>query len=52
MIDGWRIYFLRKLFGKQCRDLRAEVRSLKLLITCVPSSYQKKSEACSAPDFS
>lgn len=29
MINGWRIYFLKRLFGKQRRDLQAEVRSLK-----------------------
>ncbi|MEO0519131.1 MAG: type II toxin-antitoxin system YhaV family toxin [Cyanobacteria bacterium P01_A01_bin.116] len=29
MINGWRIYFLRRLFGQQRQDLRAEVRRLK-----------------------
>ena len=29
MINGWRIYFLRRLFGQQRQDLRAEVRQLK-----------------------
>ena len=29
IINGWRIYFLKRLFGKQRRDLRSEVRSLK-----------------------
>lgn len=27
--DGWRIYFIKRLFGKQRRDLQAEVRQLK-----------------------
>lgn len=27
--NGWHIYFIRKLFGKQRRDLKAEVRELK-----------------------
>ncbi|MEL6161438.1 MAG: type II toxin-antitoxin system YhaV family toxin [Cyanobacteria bacterium J06623_5] len=27
--NGWRIYFLRRLFGKQRRELQAEVRRLK-----------------------
>jgi toxin YhaV len=29
IINGWRIYFLKRLFGKQRRDLQAEVRQLK-----------------------
>lgn len=29
MINGWRIYFLRRLFGQQRQDLREEVRRLK-----------------------
>lgn len=29
LINGWRIYFLKRLFGKQRRDLREEVRRLK-----------------------
>ncbi|MBE9059893.1 type II toxin-antitoxin system YhaV family toxin [cf. Phormidesmis sp. LEGE 11477] len=29
MINGWRVYFLKRLFGKQRRDLREEVRRLK-----------------------
>lgn len=29
MINGWRIYFLKRLFGKQRRDLREDVRRLK-----------------------
>ncbi len=27
--NGWEIYFIKRLFGKQRRDLQAEVRSLK-----------------------
>lgn len=27
--NGWRIYFIKRLFGKQRRDLQAEVRQLK-----------------------
>jgi toxin YhaV len=29
VINGWRIYFARRLFGKQRRDLQDEVRELK-----------------------
>ncbi len=29
IIDGWRIYFVKRLFGKQRRDLQVEVRELK-----------------------
>lgn len=29
MINGWRIYFLKSLFGKQRGDLKAEVKALK-----------------------
>jgi toxin YhaV len=29
LINGWKIYFLKRLFGKQRRDLQAEVRRLK-----------------------
>lgn len=27
--NGWRIYFIKRLFGKQRRDLQVEVRQLK-----------------------
>lgn len=27
--NGWRIYFIKRLFGKQRRDLQTEVRQLK-----------------------
>jgi toxin YhaV len=29
IVNGWRIYFLKRLFGKQRRDLQSEVRELK-----------------------
>lgn len=29
IINGWRIYFVKRLFGKQRQDLQAEVRQLK-----------------------
>lgn len=29
MINGWRIYFLKRLFGQQRQDLREEVQRLK-----------------------
>lgn len=29
IISGWRIYFIKRLFGKQRRDLQAQVRQLK-----------------------
>ena len=29
MINGWRIYFLRRLFGQQRRELQENVRQLK-----------------------
>ncbi|MGB3295312.1 MAG: type II toxin-antitoxin system YhaV family toxin [Phormidesmis sp.] len=29
LINGWRIYFLKRLFGQQRRDLREEVQRLK-----------------------
>ena len=28
-VNGWRIYFIRRLFGKQRRDLQFEVHQLK-----------------------
>jgi toxin YhaV len=39
VINGWRIYFVKRLFGKQRRDLQAEVRELKKTLT--PDKYQK-----------
>ncbi len=35
--NGWRIYFIKRLFGKQRRDLQAEVRHLKE--TLLPEDY-------------
>lgn len=29
VINGWRIYFVKQLFGQQRRDLQAQVRQLK-----------------------
>lgn len=29
IVNGWQIYFVKRLFGKQRRDLQAEVRRLK-----------------------
>jgi toxin YhaV len=37
LINGWRIYFLKRLFGKQRRDLREEVKQLKTKLT--PEAY-------------
>jgi toxin YhaV len=39
VINGWRIYFVKRLFGKQRRDLQAEVRDLKKTLT--PDKYLK-----------
>ncbi|MBE9190473.1 type II toxin-antitoxin system YhaV family toxin [Gloeocapsopsis crepidinum LEGE 06123] len=33
IVNGWRIYFIKRLFGKQRRDLQAEVRHLKKKLT-------------------
>lgn len=30
--NGWQIYFIKRLFGKQRRDLQAEVRCLKEIL--------------------
>lgn len=30
--NGWQIYFIKRLFGKQRRDLQAEVRRLKEIL--------------------
>jgi toxin YhaV len=38
IINGWRIYFIKRLFGKQRRDLQAEVRKLKK--TLPPEEYR------------
>jgi toxin YhaV len=35
--NGWHIYFLKHLFGKQRRDLQAEVRQLKKTLS--PEDY-------------
>ncbi|NJK41497.1 MAG: type II toxin-antitoxin system YhaV family toxin [Acaryochloridaceae cyanobacterium SU_2_1] len=37
LINGWNIYFLKRLFGKQRRDLRAEVKRLKEILP--PDDY-------------
>jgi toxin YhaV len=29
IVNGWQIYFIKRLFGKQRRDLQVEVRELK-----------------------
>lgn len=29
IVNGWRIYFIKRLFGKQRRDLQSQVRQLK-----------------------
>lgn len=39
VVNGWRIYFVKRLFGKQRRDLQAEIRALKK--TLPPSKYLK-----------
>jgi toxin YhaV len=38
IVNGWRIYFLRRLFGKQRRDLQAQVRELRKTLT--PEEYR------------
>lgn len=38
IINGWRIYYLKRLFGKQRRDLQVQVRGLKKTLT--PEEYQ------------
>lgn len=35
--NGWRIFFIKRLFGKQRRDLQAEVRQLKKALS--PKEY-------------
>lgn len=37
IVNGWQIYFVKRLFGKQRRDLQAEVRRLKQ--TLPPEDY-------------
>lgn len=39
LINGWKIYFLKRLFGKQRRDLQAEVRRLKTKLP--PQNYRQ-----------
>jgi toxin YhaV len=39
VINGWQIYFVKRLFGKQRRDLQAEVRQLKQNLTA--EEYRK-----------
>jgi toxin YhaV len=38
IVNGWRIYFIKRLFGKQRRDLQAEVRKLKKTLS--PEEYR------------
>ena len=33
IINGWRIYFIKRLFGKQRQDLQAQVRQLKKILS-------------------
>lgn len=40
--NGWQIYFIKRLFGKQRRDLQAEVRRLKE--TLPPEDYLSHSK--------
>lgn len=37
-VNGWRIYFIKRLFGKQRRDLQAEVRKLQKALS--PEVYR------------
>lgn len=39
IINGWHIYFVKRLFGKQRRDLQAEVHQLKQSLP--PDKYLK-----------
>lgn len=41
IVNGWRIYFIKRLFGKQRRELQAEVRQLKK--TLPPEEYRTHS---------
>lgn len=38
IVNGWRIYFIKKLFGKQRRDLQTQVRQLKKTLS--PEEYR------------
>jgi toxin YhaV len=38
IVNGWRIYFLKRLFGKQRRDLQNRVRELKKILA--PEEYK------------
>jgi toxin YhaV len=38
-INGWRIYFVKRLFGQQRKDLQTEVRRLKAKLS--PEEYVK-----------
>jgi toxin YhaV len=42
VINGWRIYFIKRLFGKQRRDLQAQVRHLKK--TLATEEYRQHSQ--------
>ncbi|WP_299406132.1 type II toxin-antitoxin system YhaV family toxin [Acaryochloris sp. IP29b_bin.148] len=37
LINGWKIYFLKRLFGQQRRELQAEVKRLKATLS--PEDY-------------
>ncbi|ELR98006.1 type II toxin-antitoxin system YhaV family toxin [Gloeocapsa sp. PCC 73106] len=41
IINGWRIYFIKKLFDQQRRDLQAQVRQLKQILP--PEIYRTHS---------
>jgi toxin YhaV len=40
--NGWRIYFVRSLFGSQRRDLQAQVRHLKQTLS--PEAYRQHAQ--------
>jgi toxin YhaV len=42
VIKGWQIYFVERLFGKQRRDLQAQVRHLKETLS--PDEYRQHSQ--------
>ncbi len=42
VINGWRIYFIKRLFGKQRRDLQAQVRHLKKTLSA--DEYRQHSQ--------
>jgi toxin YhaV len=42
VINGWRIYFVKRLFGKQRRDLQAQVHHLQKTLS--PDDYRQHSQ--------